>query len=76
MTADSWVYTKHEDVAARKASGQDYLWKINIPMSARVEFLKKLHKMNINSFSLFATEDSLIATLAADTFLLNPKSTG
>ena len=76
MTADSLGYTKHEDVAAREASGQDYLWKINIPILARVEFLKKLHKMNINSFSLFATEDSLIATLAADTFLLNPKPKG
>jgi hypothetical protein len=71
---DNWVYAKHEDVVARGETGQDRLWKINIPISARIEFLKKLHKMNINSFSLFATEDSLLATLAADIFLLNPKS--
>ena len=74
MTGDNWIYAKHEDVVARAETGQDRLWKINIPTSARAEFLKKLHKMNINSFSLFATEDSLLATLAVDIFLLNPKS--
>lgn len=72
---DHWVYAKHEDVVAGKEAGQDRLWKINIPISARIEFLAKLHKMNINSFSLFATEDSLLATLAADIFLLYQKST-
>ncbi len=76
LTGDNWAYAKHEDVVARGETGQDRLWKINIPVSARVEFLRKLHKMNINSFSLFATEDSLLATLAAEIFLLNPKSTG
>jgi hypothetical protein len=73
---DHWVYAKHEDVVARGERGQDLLWKINIPVSARPEFLAKLHKMNINSFSLFATEDSLLATLAVDIFLLNPMSKG
>jgi hypothetical protein len=73
-TGDNWVYAKHEDVVARGEIEQDRLWKIKIPTSARVEFLKRLHKMNINSFSLFATEDSLLATLASDIFLLNPKS--
>jgi hypothetical protein len=68
------VYAKHEDVVAKGETGQDRLWKIDIPVSARVEFLKKLHKMNINSFSLFATEDSLLATLANDIFVLNPKN--
>jgi len=76
MPGDNWVYAKHEDVVARGETGQDRLWKIKIPTSARVEFLKRLHKMNISSFSLFATEDSLLATLAADIFLLNPKSNG
>ena len=76
QTGDNWVYAKHEDVVARGETAQDRLWKINIPISARIEFLQKLHKMNINSFSLFATEDSLLATLAADIFLLNPKSKG
>ena len=73
---DNWVYSKHEEVVARGRTDQDRLWKINIPTSARIEFLKKLNEMNINSYSLFATEDSLLATLAVDIFLLNPKSKG
>jgi hypothetical protein len=68
------AYAKHEDVVARREVAQDCLWKISIPVLARVEFLKKLYKMNINSFSLFATEDSLLETLAVDIFLLNQKS--
>jgi len=74
MHGEDWIYAKHQDVVARGETEQDYLWKLTIPTLSRVEFLKKLHKMNINSFSLFATEDSLLATLAADIFLLNPKS--
>ena len=70
-----WVYTKHQDAAAG-TSPQFRLDKISIPISARADFLKRLHKMNINSFSLFATEDSLVETLAANIFLLNPKSKG
>jgi 2-C-methyl-D-erythritol 4-phosphate cytidylyltransferase len=76
MPGDNWIYAKHEDVVARGETGQDRLWKINIPTSVRVEFLRRLHKMNIDSFSSFNTEDSLVATLAADIFLLNPKSNG
>jgi hypothetical protein len=76
MTGNSWVYAKHDDVVAREEIGQDLLWKINIPISAQVEFLKRLNKMNINSSTLFNTEDSLVATLAADIFLLNPTSNG
>lgn len=68
---DSVVYAKHEDVVARNNSGQDLLWKINISVDARMEFLQKLHKMNINSFSLFATEDSLLQTLSTEIFLLS-----
>lgn len=68
---DHWVYAKHEDAFGNSVIAQDLLWKINIPISARPEFLAKLHKMNINAFSLFATEDSLLETLATNIFVLN-----
>ncbi|MBI3806436.1 MAG: FRG domain-containing protein [Nitrospirae bacterium] len=74
VAGESSVYAKHEDAFGNSVIAQDLLWKISIPISARSEFLAKLHNMNINSFSLFATEDSLLATLATDIFLLNPKS--
>ena len=75
MAGEAKMYAKHEDAFGKSVVVQDLLWKINIPISSRVKFLAKLHKMNINSFSLFATEDGLLATLAADIFLLNQKST-
>jgi hypothetical protein len=65
------AYAKHEDAFGNSVIVQDLLWKINIPISARPEFLAKLHKMNINSFSLFATEDGLLETLATDIFVLD-----
>ena len=64
------VYSKHENAFANRFMIQDLLWKINIPVAARKEFLAKLHEMNINSFSLFANEDSLLETLATDIFVL------
>ncbi len=73
---ESSAYAKHEDAFGSSVIDQDLLWKINIPISARPEFIAKLYKMNINSFSLFATEDSLLATLAVDIFLLNQMSKG
>jgi FRG domain-containing protein len=74
MTGEDKIYAKHEDAFGNSVVVQDLRWKINIPISSRVKSLAKLYKMNINSFSLFATEDSLLATLAADIFLLNPTS--
>ena len=76
LTGENKEYAKHEDAFGNSVVVQDLLWKINIPISSRVKFLAKLHKMNINSFSLFTTEDSLLATLATDIFVLNPKSKG
>ena len=74
LAGENKEYAKHEDAFGNSVVVQDLRWKITIPISVRPEFLAKLHKMNINSFSLFATEDSLLATLATDIFLLNPKS--
>jgi FRG domain len=74
MRDEKTFYAKHEEVVARGDTGQDRLWKIDIPTSVRIDFLQTLQKMNINSYSLFATEDSLLATLAVDIFLLNQRS--
>lgn len=73
---ESSAYAKHEDAFGNSVITQDLLWKINIPISARPEFLAKLDEKKINSFYLFETEDSLLETLAADIFLLNQKSKG
>ncbi|MEI6104397.1 MAG: FRG domain-containing protein [Methanothrix sp.] len=53
-------YASHETVVARDDNGQDGLWKLIIPISERVDFIEHLQRMNINPFSLFETEDSLM----------------
>jgi|WetSurMetagenome_2_1015567.scaffolds.fasta_scaffold01781_3 hypothetical protein len=61
-----YVYARHNDVVSMNETGQDLLWKFNIPVTERYKVLHKLNKMNINSFTLFDTEDSLIDTIATN----------
>jgi len=57
-------YALHEDAIARDDHHQDLLWKYEIPIDERIKVLRKLNKMNINAFSLFGTEESLMETIA------------
>ncbi len=50
---------------------QDVLIKINIPRSERVEALTYLDSIEINRFSLFQTEDSLMKTLLGEKLKCN-----
>jgi FRG domain len=63
-------YARHEEVVEMNKSAQGLLWKFNIPASERPKVLHKLNKMNINAFSLFGTEDSLMDTIATAEILL------
>lgn len=62
--AGKLCYASHEDVFARGDEDQDELWKFNIPSSERNKVLKRLEQYNINAFSLFGSEDSLMETLS------------
>jgi hypothetical protein len=53
-------YASHETVVARNDKNQDCLWKLVIPTSKRRDFVEHLQLMNINPFSLFETEESLM----------------
>ena len=55
-------YSRHEDAEFRH--DQDLLRKYVIPSNEKLKVLRKLESMNINSYSLFGTEESLMATLA------------
>lgn len=61
---DSWWYAKHEDVFSVTPEFQDKLWKFTLPRSERNKVLKILDSHNLNSFSLFQTEESLLNTIA------------
>ena len=54
----------HEEVFARGSTTQDLLWKFRLPGHLRLEVLRELDGYNLNAFSLFQTEDSLLETLA------------
>jgi hypothetical protein len=43
---------------------EDVVMKINIPMKERLKVLKLLDAHNLNAFSLFGTEESLVETMA------------
>jgi hypothetical protein len=67
-------YAKHQDVFDRAEDDQDLLWKFNIPVSERTEVLKQLNKMNINAFSLFGSDESLLEEMATTEFVLKDKT--
>lgn len=60
-------FLKHDQVFETKGSSiveQDVLVKIEIPTQLRMEMLDHLDYYNINYFSLFQTEDSLMKAIA------------
>lgn len=61
--ADGFNFSERED--------QDRLWKFNVPASERLTVLKILDSMNLNSFSLFLSEESLLEILALRKFYLD-----
>lgn len=67
-------YSCHEDVFSSNRKKQDLLWKINIPGSERIRVLSHLDSLNINAFSLFGSEESLMSTLASREFLLRDQN--
>lgn len=56
-------YIGHEDVFSN-GSQQDRVRKFLIPVEARRQAFMQLNRMNINPFSLFGSEDSLVETIA------------
>lgn len=62
--SDEWWYAPHEDVFATPSNKQDRLWKITMPAIERLKVLKLLDAHNLNAFSLFQTEESLLDTIA------------
>jgi FRG domain len=57
-------FVQHQEVFARVKRSQDFLWKFNIPSSERIKVLKLLDAHNLNAFSLFGSEESLMETMA------------
>ncbi len=59
-----YLYTPHEEYFDQDRKDQDLIWKFNIPISERLKVMKELDTYNLNSFSLFGNEESLMETVA------------
>ena len=59
-----WCFVPHERAFGREDSNIDVIWKFNLPVAERMKVLKLLDRSNINAFSLFQSEESLMETMA------------
>lgn len=69
---DEWRYAPHEDVFAAGNAGdsdQDRLLKLTLPRAERQRIMAYLDEHNLNAYSLFASEESLMETMAAKQLL-------
>lgn len=63
-----WRFTEHDDVFDRQKTDQDVIIKFVLPSAERKKILKLLDSFNLNSFSLFGSEDSLMDTISVREF--------
>jgi len=63
-------YEEHQKAFDRNREDQDLLRKFVIPATESSKALKKLDSYNINAYSLFASEESLMETIAVREFIL------
>ena len=61
-------FASHQEVKPVENISQDYLWRIDVPVSERRKALTSLGEFNLNSFSLFGSTESLLETLALQNF--------
>ena len=55
---------RHHEVVGHNNEHQDLLWQINIPVTEKRKVLNYLDRFNLNAFSLFGSEESLMETAA------------
>ena len=61
---DDHIFVPHESICNGKRTDQDLLFKFTIPANERSSILRRLDNYNINPYTLYQTEDSLISSLA------------
>jgi len=69
---EEWYYASYEDAystISQTPHGQDRLWKFTLPSSQRGRVLAYLDEHNLNAYSLFGSEESLMELMGARAFL-------
>ena len=59
-----WRFGPHERAFERGDPNIDVIWQFSLPATERLKVLKLLDRSNINAFSLFQSEESLMETMA------------
>jgi hypothetical protein len=57
-----WRFHPHDKVFWSRGR-QDYVWKFDIPSTERTRILKSLDQYNLNAFSLFDSQETLLETM-------------
>jgi hypothetical protein len=58
-----WRFRPYDSVFDRTGDEQDLLWKFTLPSTERTKVLRVLNYHNLNAYSLFDSEESLLETL-------------
>ncbi len=58
-----WRFDSHQHVFDHRRPKQDFLWKIDISSGERIDILRLLNDYNLNAFSLFDSEETLLETM-------------
>ena len=65
---DEWRFEQYQKAFDWPNQTQGRYWKFNIPYYERPKALKRLDQHNLNAFSLFGSEESLMDTMALRTW--------
>lgn len=66
---DEWRFEGYDSVFEGGHRQQAFCWKFTIPVTERAKVLALLDEHNLNAFSLFGSEESLMETLAIREFV-------
>jgi hypothetical protein len=65
-----WRFDSHQGVVENRRPNQDFLWKFDIPSTEQHKVLGILNDYNLNAFSLFGSEESLLETMWLREYIL------
>jgi hypothetical protein len=65
---DKWYFERYETVFEPGRHQQGVCWKITMPATERLKALRSMDERNLNTFSLFESEERLMETLATREF--------
>lgn len=63
-STNEWCFDSHQKVFDKgRRSEQDLLWRFDLPSGERVSVLRLLNEYNLNAFSLFDSDETLLETM-------------